>query len=493
MKKVWLSVLALTIGLAFALSFGACGGEDTEEEEQCTDTCETGWQCGKICDGAQSCGECPEGESCTDHMCVPEASDECKDKCGDAKCGEVDECVCGVCTDDETCVDGACVAADDCTAVCVEGVCGTIGECECGDTCTEDEYCTPENLCECDEVLACEGKDCGDNVCGTSCGECEGDLPCVDGICECIPDCEGKDCGPDGCSDQCGDCLDTEICQDGKCNVKSTDCPPEDPVFSDVVQKLNFMQIGKGGHPGEALDVDGDPDTCAPADDCEGGLNNQLSGLLGQLEQFVDADAEITTALEEGEIILLSENVDMKTDGSEFTINMYMGDMTVEKDVCDYQAVKCEYVVKLEALDLVTCLPYITFANATINDGKLFAGGPDSIFKFSIPIVEGMIFDIEANMATVTGDVVGEGDDMVIENGLIGGAVRKDKLMEAVDLIPEDEVDLPVSKEMIKNLLNMFVKPDVDTDDDGDPDAASIGVKYATIPGAIIGYEEAGE
>jgi hypothetical protein len=458
MKKWWMSLMALAVGVTFALTFVACGEEEDDGEEQCTAKCE-GKECGSDgCDG--TCGECGEGEKCDD-----------KGKCqADVECDKAKNCEGKECGDD---------------------LCGgTCGECAEGKTCSAAGKCSCTPVCVgADEVPY----ECGDDGCGGTCGTCPvGPYTCnAEHKCECTPACEGKDCGPDGCGGTCGDCEEGSACDmgDNTCKVVSTDCPPENYPFSDVIQKINWMSMGQGGHPGEALDVDGDPDTCAPADDCEGGLNNQLSGLLGQIKQFVDPDAEIAKALDEGQIVLLAENVDMKTDGTPFTINMYIGDLTADKETCDYQAAKCDYVVKLDSLDKFECKPIISFDNATLNDGALAAGGPAYDFQVAIPISDGVVLVVTAEMAQIVGTITGEGDAMKIENGLIGGAVRKDKLMEAVDLIPED-AGLPVSKDMIKNILNMFVDPDVDTDDDGEPDGASVGVKFATIAGAIVGFEE---
>jgi hypothetical protein len=294
----------------------------------------------------------------------------------------------------------------------------------------------------------------------------------------------------DGCGGECGECADGKQCDfvDNTCKDKG-ECTYTGPVLG---QKLVYMEIGKGGHAGEAIDVDGDDSTCAPVGDCEDGLNNQLSGLLGQLEQFVDADAEIANAMLEGSIILLVEFMDKKDDGTEFVMNMYIGEAKEPVETCDFQSALCDYYIKADSLDPFTCKPIIFFDNTTITDGKLAGGGPDALFKISIPIQEGLILDVVANMAQIVADVNGEGEAMMLENGLIGGAVRKDALMEAVEYLPED-IDLPVSKDMIKNLLDMFITPDVDTDDDGEMDGASIGVKFSSIAGTIQDLEPAGE
>lgn len=56
-----------------------------------------------------------------------------------------------------------------------------------------------------------------------------------------------------------------------------------------------------------------------------------------------------------------------------------------------------------------------------------------------------------------------------------------------MDLLDDD--GLPVSKAMLKNLLDMFIAPDLDSDNDGQEDAASVGIKFATISGTIAGVE----
>ena len=484
MKKVWLSVFGLFLAAAVAGSVGLnCGGGDSDgDDTDCVAVC-ADKDCGEL-DGCNCGSSCGENETCgEDNVCATTITDECLASCDAAECGEVDGCACGECPAGSSCTENTCVDDSlDCAAICADAECGDIEKCPCGE-CEEGESCSAANVCEC--VPACGEAVCGENGCGGSCGECMyGD--CDAGVCpECVPDCEGLVCGTDGCGGSCDNCEEGFACLEGACEEKGV-CT----VTAGEAQKVVYMEIGKGGHEGEAIDVDGDPDTCAPDGDCEDGLNNQLSGLLGQLEQFVDADAEIADALLEGSIVLLVEFVDVMVDGTEFTMNMYIGEV-VDME-CDFQGAKCDYYVKPDSLDDFTCEPVIAFENTTITDGKLMAGGPGNIFKVTIPVSEDLILDVTANMAQILADVTGEGDAMKLENGLIGGAVRKDKLMEAVDLIPED-AELPVSKDMIKNLLDMFIAPDVDTDDDGEMDGASIGVKFNTIAGSIVGLEPEGE
>ena len=431
----------LVVAVLMMFGWGCAGGGGEEEGTECASVCTGKCRTVEGCD----CGVCDPGGSAD---AVEETgTDPCAGVCDGVACGELAGCPCGECGGGFTCTAGACVELDPCLEVCEGKKCSPAGE-------------------ECD------------------CGTCLANAQCEEGVCVCTPDCAGKECGSDGCTGICDECDGGWECgSDFMCHDPSA-C---EFTFAPA-QKVNYMAIGIGGHAGEALDVDDDPDTCSPPEDCEGGYNNQLSGLLEQLEAFVDPEAEIAKALDEGQILLLAETVGYTDNGSQFTINMYLGDAAEDKDVCDWQVDKCSYLAKPDSIDLATCAPLIAFDNATVNDGKLHAGGKESLFTIAIPIAEGAIFQVTANMAQMVGDMVADGEDLRIENGIIGGAVRKDKMLEGVDLMPDSVMlEMPVSKEMLKQLLLMFVTEDIDTDDDGDLAAASIGVKYATIPGSITG------
>lgn len=270
-------------------------------------------------------------------------------------------------------------------------------------------------------------------------------------------------------------------------------CTDESVSFAEDVQKVNYMALGKGGYEGEALNIDEDPDTCAPQGDCENGYDNQLSGLLQQVSAWVNPDEELANALDEGKLILLSEAVNLDVNGEEFTINMYAGEPVADKEACDYQTEKCQYCVRPEALDVASnCKPLIFFDNAKIENGVLSAGGKDSIFVLTIPISEGISLQVSAVMAQFRGDVTLDGDKIVkVENGVLGAAIPKEAMMEAIDNLPPDVVEeLPVDIDTIKGILDMFIQNDVDVDGDGEPDAASIGIKFASIEGTIVGLCE---
>jgi len=132
----------------------------------------------------------------------------------------------------------------------------------------------------------------------------------------------------------CGQCKECEICQDGAC-AGCEGCNPTSE--GKIVFKIDFLEYGKGGHPGEALDIDGDPESCAPTGQCEAGLDNQFTLLFDALKDFFDVDAELAGSLKTGDLVLLLEAPGFNMDGNDFLLHLYYGQPAADKETCDYQ------------------------------------------------------------------------------------------------------------------------------------------------------------
>ncbi|RJO69017.1 MAG: M6 family metalloprotease domain-containing protein [Myxococcales bacterium] len=68
----------------------------------------------------------------------------------------------------------------------------------------------------------CDGKECGDDGCGGSCGDCQalygGNYYCDgNGQCVCDAQCDGRECGDDNCGGSCGECAPGGACLNGVC------------------------------------------------------------------------------------------------------------------------------------------------------------------------------------------------------------------------------------------------------------------------------------
>ena len=483
---------------------GDCGDPDqyfcNEEEGVCEEWLDPWADCPEQCVAAGAecgivehpeimvecdCGECGEGEECEAGLCHGEA-DPCIAVCEDKACGDWDGCECGSCGNGEVCdTEGTCVPETNCNETCAFQDCGDFEGCDCGE-CNEGYECVT-NKCKkldpCNDV--CAGLQCG-SVGDCNCGTCTFGQ-CLDGECTCVPNCNDVACGPDGCGGNCGDCAANEVCAwDGQCH---SDCNPDEIPFSDIVQKIVTLVFGIGGHPGEALDVDNDGATCAPPGDCEQGLDNNLSGLFGQLSAFVDVNDQMMSMVDSGGLVLLAEFLSIHYDGTPFTINMFMGEAVKPKNQCNFQTQFCEYVAYADGIDGESCKPIMWFDNSVIVDGKLHAGGPEYKFSMMIQFLPGIPLTITLYLAQIIGDVsTNQGGAITIDNGVIGGAIPKQLLLDAIDQMPDDG-GLPISKDMIKNLLNMFIVPDMDSNGDGELDAASVGMKFNAIGGSIIGVQ----
>ena len=499
-KTFWLFVVAvLSLGLAVVACDSGDGGNTTDE---CPTVCD-GKECGNI--GDCNCGSCDGDLVCTDNMCKEPVSDECLASCADKICGTFDDCPCGTCEDGFECNEDGTECTEipaECLAACDGKVCGTFEGCDCG-TC-EAGVCSDDGTecVECDPVCAADGTpyECGDDGCLGTCGECDSgdEWSCVEHMCVCAAECGDAVCGFDKCGEPCGDlegeCADNETCSNGQCYVG---CVFDDLVWDQPILKLNYLMIDGDGLAGHGLDVDGDPETCAPEGNCENGIDNALGGILGQVEQYFNVAEELDKIMVEGDLVLLTEMVDFADDGTEFLMNMYIGDITGDQAACDYQTVKCDYVVDPTSFTVDTCEPVIFFDNAAVNGDAFTAGGPDAVFSVSIP-VEGIPLTITAVMARIEGTItVTEGVPVAINDAVIGGAVPKALIMEALDNLPQEVIDeLPVGIETIKGILDMFITPDIDAGDEfgmGEPDgefeSASIGIQFDAIEGAVIGMK----
>ncbi|MBL6975666.1 MAG: hypothetical protein ISR64_08050 [Deltaproteobacteria bacterium] len=406
--------------------------------------------------------DCDDGNACTADSCVPVVGCQHLPEPGGCDDGNA-------CTENDQCAGGLCKGA---LVVCDDGDPCTTDSCDADGGCVFEPYfgpCNDGNACTLDDNCAtgiCQGtaKDCDDgNQCtADSCHPAAGcqNLP-VAGGCD-----DGDECTVD---DQCvnGTCLGTP---EGLC------CTPE---FTAPVNKINMLAMGDGGLPGHALDVDGLP-TCSPADNCQDGLDNSL-GLLSVL-----ANDPIQEAMDKGEIIVLFEHRGFNTLGDEYFLGFFQGDP--DAPGCDVQTQSCAYWVGDEMMG-TDCEPLYGFPNATITGDHLVAGGVGFTYPFDIPITDGVILSVLLANAQMDATVTLSGGLPVAMDGVLAGAVPKSNMIEAVNAIPADQLPEGMSKDLILQMLSVLVVNDIDTDGDGNLNAASVGIRFQAIGGTIIGVD----
>ena len=96
-------------------------------------------------------------------------------------------------------------------------------------------------------------------------------------------------------------------------------CSEADLLLDPCGNKINSLILGKSGHPGEGLDIDENPDTCAPVEDCSAGIDNQLSSLAAVAQPGLDE------AIIQGTLNLVLEYEELLDGDDNLVIKKYAG------------------------------------------------------------------------------------------------------------------------------------------------------------------------
>ena len=494
MKATWILLVVCLAACGLACSSGETG---TDEDAGCVPNCEDK-ECGDDgCGG--SCGDCGEAMTCTsDHLCST-VENPCLAACDDLECGDggVAGCNCGECGFYYSVCNehGRCEASSDpCHFACEGRECGDGGVegCLCG-VCTDDMDCIEDSgTCGWIDYGYCgpsnDPYECGDDGYGSSCGDCPkgGNWYCEIHKCECDPDCDDRECGPDGCGETCGSCDEEMVCDPlgGQCGEACYWWAhiPSGPFF-----KLNLQGIGAGGHPGEALDIDDDPGTCAPPEDCSDGRDHSLSSVTQEPTGLIDLLAELRPLVWDDEAVLLLAHAGPFQPE---TFYLLLGTREGMDTSCDTQAELCGYLLRPELMDATTCDPLVRFELTSSGEGS---GMPGFGEEFSLQVQ--VIPDYAPHILRVwrpgfTAKLDDwAGDDQTWQEGVLGGAFHKQDLLEIVDALPDD-FDLPISSQLLKGMLDMFLIQDIDADGDGTPESVSFVVRFTSIPASLSGVAE---
>ncbi len=439
--------------------------------------------------------DCDDDNVCTADSCLPEAGciyvpangipcddgDPCTalDLCDAGGCNPGGPADCddsNPCTIDQCDLDVGCVHLPTQTPCCT----GLTSICDDGNPCTLD-VCDAETLdcaygvndLPCDDGDACTTADvCGGGVCAGFAADCDDGNPCTEDSCDSLTGCtavilSGVDC------DDGKECSTGDACINGVCTADTSGCACDaDPTW-DAVKADNF-EAGSTGNPGDGLDVDADPTTCAPATDCSAGVDNAFAPVSGLANQA------LAGTIEDGTLKLILQAPADKQ--GLFDVSIHTSELAASNPDCDYQKDTCDYELNPDGLDPATCVPIFTLP-CTLEDGKLVGGGPGSKVPFSLPIQDGVVLDVSIFNVRLEADAVLDGDNITSLEGVLGGAIRQDTLLTAIDNLEEDSLPLP--KEAIKSLLINVLEVDIDTDGDSIKDAVSIGFKVHFIDAVI--------
>lgn len=260
------------------------------------------------------------------------------------------------------------------------------------------------------------------------------------------------------------------------CTKETTGCFA--PIAYGPAAHITMLQVGKFGYVGESLDLDPEngPQDCAPTDYCEQGIDNALSS-LGEL-----SNGPLQDLFSDGDIILLVEAPDGVSLDNSFPLTGYVGKKAPNQPNCDIQSEVCEYIVTLESFGCM-CEPVIHFADAWWDKSGWLTTG-EGTFSLAYPIAPGVVIQVTLYRARLVAHATISNQVMVLQDGVVAGALKPEQLSAAVEAWPSDNLG-GFSKTLILALLNGLLT-DVDTDGDSQDDAVSIGFKFQSVGAKLI-------
>lgn len=210
--------------------------------------------------------------------------------------------------------------------------------------------------------------------------------------------------------------------------------PP--PAFTSYVLKASTLAIGADGHPGNGVDVDNDPMTCAPAGGggCSGGIDNALAAIAGL------ANSSLADAVNGGSINLLFEIRNFENGFQQ--VAGYIADLATPAGCTNSNdaAQTCNYVVNSISLapgDLcvqeslislpITVAGVDTPPNATANGD----GGEGSTFAIALAL-GGFEFQLALQNVKINLNLVHNGSDVESGSGVLGGGIPVASLRSAI-------------------------------------------------------------
>ena len=444
--------------------------------------------------------DCDDGDGCTLDLCDPDSGCvhklqdglPCDD--GDA-CTTADQCFGGKCLngpmtkcdDDNPCSIDTCNALVGCVHLPTQSPCctGLDSVCDDGNACTDD-LCDPQTLdCastqntkNCDDGNSCTIQDlCDKGQCVGKTVPCDDGDPCTQDVCDSLLGCTATAISGVPCNDSI-DCTTGDLCTSGKCVGDDSSCGCDPDLNTDPVKATTYL-LGTSGSAGHGLNVDQDLDTCAPKGNCSGGIDNAF-GVLGSL-----TNEALQGEVDDGDVMLI---FDMPVDKSgTFTMALHQGQPDPADEDCNYMAETCDYWIEDGGLDPDTCKPKFKVP-CTLTGNKLSCGGKGVTLPFELPVQDGVVLDLAIFDVRVEAQVTKAGPYVTGLTGAMGGAIRQDALLAAIDSLDED--GLPIPKDLLKSLLTSLLEYDIDTDGDGNKDAASIGFQLKFIDAVITGVDQ---
>ena len=330
--------------------------------------------------------------------------------------------------------------------------CATAADCDDSDSCTGDV---------CDGVVGCMHTfvtgSCDDGLPFTGDGQCDAHGACQPGA---VPDCSAQ-------------------------------------VSFGPVAAVNTVRLGTSGTVGEGLNVDGNSNTCAPADfnpTCAAGIDDQAA-IVSDLANSVLAQELATVTW--GAVLLDFQH--FVTRGAPFQLPLYGARVDARNASCKFTDQSCDFVVPYYNFD-ADCAPMYRFDNAVIGQtGLLTAGGPGHNVTLTVPyggkVFRGTVYHAQVS-AQVSFDQNGTPIGLA-DTSIVAGAIKPWDLWVAFDTLfpgPDAMVihqDPLIDKGEVRYMLLTLLPKDVSSTGTGGFDAVSVGAVFGALGANVRGLAKA--
>jgi hypothetical protein len=304
-------------------------------------------------------------------------------------------------------------------------------------------------------------------------------------------------------------------CINGQCVTVGD---PKDYIFGDVVSVITTMAIGGVS----------DAEPCCFDYTGDGEIDNALGKLLkglGNILGDTDVNVEITDSLQSGSTILLIEYSGLNDlDAGSFVANLFYGEDT-DFDYADNLMGVGDFSVDPESFIPGTAIPAASMPNGVAKNALISAG--PGVFQLAFPIGNIKLnTKVSAAMLQANATIGPNGVGLSFQQGQLGGAITMDDLYAALNAYSNEECDcLGLGGDLITfdpdkgkmacastensscdsndpdedtcaqfgsfcGAALLFLKPDLDLDDDGEKDAMSLGLWLDATSATIVGLSQ---
>ncbi len=304
---------------------------------------------------------------------------------------------------------------------------------------------------------------------------------------------KSKDAGSKGCPKQCAD---DEVCESGKCVKQKKPCggPCPNGQFCDpgtdacassqcvlpskwgpAIQKMSYFAVAQSA---QGCDLDGD----ATPDNVLGNI----------LKLYPAVNQELDKSIHNGLFVMLLEAPDFASDGTTFAINGLLGEVDSSNASCSMTSAwaSCKFTVDDDNYAGgpagKPCPAQVVLSPATVATGGALKAGGGKGQTITVKLPTAIPLDVTLSQVSLTGYIEGGGNWDRTKKGKLCGVITQADFKKTIDAVPDEAwKELSLTKEQATLIIGATLKPDIDTNGDGFPDAISVAFLFETVKAKI--------